>query len=346
MTDLSVRLPDGSTRELAAGSTGADVALAIGKRLAKDALAVRIDGVEADLTQAIPDGALVEILTPTTPAGREILRHSTAHVLAQAVVRLWPGAHFAIGPVIDDGFYYDFELPDGQRFSDDDLERIEAQMREIIKEEQPFVRSEHSIDEGRALFQDQPYKVEIIDAVAAGQSEVDASGDASVVSAYKNTEGFTDLCRGPHVPSTGKLGNFKLMRVAGAYWRGDEKRPQLQRIYGTAFESDAALNEHLFRLEEAERRDHRKLGEQLDLFSFPDELGSGLAVFHPKGGTIRRVMEDYSRKRHVEEGYEFVNTPHVTKSECSRPQGTWTGSLTECIRQWNLIMASSTTSNQ
>ena len=321
MTDLSVRLPDGSTRELAAGSTGADVALAIGKRLAKDALAVRIDGVEADLTQAIPDGALVEILTPTTPAGREILRHSTAHVLAQAVVRLWPGAHFAIGPVIDDGFYYDFELPDGQRFSDDDLERIEAQMREIIKEEQPFVRSEHSIDEGRALFQDQPYKVEIIDAVAAGQSEVDASGDASVVSAYKNTEGFTDLCRGPHVPSTGKLGNFKLMRVAGAYWRGDEKRPQLQRIYGTAFESDAALNEHLFRLEEAERRDHRKLGEQLDLFSFPDELGSGLAVFHPKGGTIRRVMEDYSRKRHVEEGYEFVNTPHVTKSELFETSG-------------------------
>ncbi len=321
MTDLSVRLPDGSTRELAAGSTGADVALAIGKRLAKDALAVRIDGVEADLTQAIPDGALVEILTPTTPAGREILRHSTAHVLAQAVVRLWPGAHFAIGPVIDDGFYYDFELPDGQRFSDDDLERIEAQMREIIKEEQPFVRSEHSIDEGRALFQDQPYKVEIIDAVAAGQSEVDASGDASVVSAYKNTEGFTDLCRGPHVPSTGKLGNFKLMRVAGAYWRGDEKRPQLQRIYGTAFESVAALNEHLFRLEEAERRDHRKLGEQLDLFSFPDELGSGLAVFHPKGGTIRRVMEDYSRKRHVEEGYEFVNTPHVTKSELFETSG-------------------------
>ena len=321
MTDLSVRLPDGSTRELAAGSTGADVALAIGKRLAKDALAVRIDGVEADLTQAIPDGALVEILTPTTPAGREILRHSTAHVLAQAVVRLWPGAHFAIGPVIDDGFYYDFELPDGQRFSDDDLERIEAQMREIIREEQPFVRSEHSIDEGRALFQDQPYKVEIIDAVAAGQSEVDASGDVSVVSTYKNTEGFTDLCRGPHVPSTGKLGNFKLMRVAGAYWRGDEKRPQLQRIYGTAFESDAALNEHLFRLEEAERRDHRKLGEQLDLFSFPDELGSGLAVFHPKGGTIRRVMEDYSRKRHVEEGYEFVNTPHVTKSELFETSG-------------------------
>jgi len=321
MTDLSVRLPDGSTRELAAGSTGADVALAIGKRLAKDALAVRIDGVEADLTQAIPDGALVEILTPTTPAGREILRHSTAHVLAQAVVRLWPGAHFAIGPVIDDGFYYDFELPDGQRFSDDDLERIEAQMREIIREEQPFVRSEHSIDEGRALFQDQPYKVEIIDAVAAGQSEVDASGDVSVVSTYKNTEGFTDLCRGPHVPSTGKLGNFKLMRVAGAYWRGDEKRPQLQRIYGTAFESDAALNEHLFRLEEAERRDHRKLGEQLDLFSFPDELGSGLAVFHPKGGTIRRVMEDYSRKRHVEEGYEFVNSPHVTKSELFETSG-------------------------
>ena len=312
---VMVRLPDGSTKELDEGATGADLAASIGSRLAKDALAIRVDGAEADLSTVLPDGAAIEILTPSTPAGREVLRHSTAHVLAQAVLRLWPGAHFAIGPVIEDGFYYDFELPDGQHFSDDDLVRIEATMREIVKEDQPFVRSEHTIDEGLALFAAQPFKTEIIRTVADGGAEVDAPAGATVVSAYKNSESFTDLCRGPHVPSTKRLGHFKLMRVAGAYWRGDEKRPQLQRIYGTAWESKDALAQHLFRLEEAEKRDHRKLGTQMDLFSFPDELGSGLAVFHPRGGTIRRVMEDYSRQRHVEADYEFVYTPHVTKSD-------------------------------
>ncbi|MEI8405508.1 MAG: threonine--tRNA ligase [Actinomycetes bacterium] len=312
---VMVRLPDGSTKELDEGATGADLAASIGSRLAKDALAITIDGAEADLSSALPDGSTIEILTPSSAAGREVLRHSTAHVLAQAVLRLWPGSHYAIGPVIEDGFYYDFELPDGQHFSDDDLGRIEAAMREIVKEDQRFVRSEHTIDEGLALFATQPYKTEIIRTVSQGGAEVDASAGATVVSAYRNSESFTDLCRGPHVPSTRRLGHFKLMRVAGAYWRGDEKRPQLQRIYGTAWESKDALAQHLYRLEEAEKRDHRKLGQQLDLFSFPDEIGSGLAVFHPRGGTIRRVMEDYSRQRHVEADYEFVYTPHVTKSD-------------------------------
>jgi len=319
--DVMLRLPDGSTRSLPNGSTGADFAASIGRRLAKDALAVKINGAESDLSVVLPDGALVEILTAQSSAGREVLRHSTAHVLAQAVLRRWPGAHFAIGPVIEDGFYYDFELPGDARFSDEDLAAIESTMREIVREDQPFERSEHGIEAGRAMFADQPFKVEIIDAVAAGADEVDAAGDATVVSAYRNSDEFTDLCRGPHVPSTSRLGHFKLMRVAGAYWRGDEKRPQLQRIYGTAWESKEALAEHLFRLEEAERRDHRKLGVQLDLFSFPEELGSGLAVFHPKGGTIRRVMEDYSRQRHVEAGYEFVYTPHVTKAELFETSG-------------------------
>jgi len=312
---VMVRLPDGSTKELDEGATGADLAASIGSRLAKDALAITIDGAEADLSSALPDGSTIEILTPSSAAGREVLRHSTAHVLAQAVLRLWPGSHYAIGPVIEDGFYYDFELPDGQHFSDDDLGRIEAAMREIVKEDQRFVRSEHTIDEGLALFATQPYKTEIIRTVSQGGAEVDASAGATVVSTYRNSESFTDLCRGPHVPSTRRLGHFKLMRVAGAYWRGDEKRPQLQRIYGTAWESKDALAQHLYRLEEAEKRDHRKLGQQLDLFSFPDEIGSGLAVFHPRGGTIRRVMEDYSRQRHVEADYEFVYTPHVTKSD-------------------------------
>ena len=311
----TIRLPDGSIRDLDAGATGADLAASIGKRLAKDALAVVIDGQETDLSVSLPDGASVEIVTPTTSRGRDILRHSTAHVLAQAVLRLWPGAKFAIGPVIEDGFYYDFDLPGGAHFSDDDLVRIEAEMRRIIEENQPFIREEHAIEEGLALFAEQPYKSEIIVKVSSGEDEVDAVPGATTVSTYRNSEAFTDLCRGPHVPSTGRLGHFKLMRVAGAYWRGDVSRPQLQRIYGTAFESKQALEEHLFRLEEAERRDHRVLGSQLDLFSFPDEVGPGLAVFHPKGGIVRRVMEEYSRSRHEREGYEFVYTPHVSKSD-------------------------------
>ena len=324
MAAVSVRLPDGTTKELEPGTTALGLAQAIGPRLAKAAVAATVDGHPVDLATELADGNEVSVVTAATPEGREVLRHSTAHVLAQAVLRLWPGAHFAIGPVIEDGFYYDFELPNGERFSDDDLERIAAEMRIIMGEDQPFVRSEHTFAEGLALFADQPFKREIIEAVGAGGEGVDALSEGASptsVSTYWNAPGFTDLCRGPHVPSTGRLGHFALMRVAGAYWRGDEKRQQLQRIYGTAWESDQALAEHLTRLEEAEKRDHRKLGAELDLFSFPEELGSGLAVFHPRGGTIRRLMEDYSRQRHAEAGYEFVNTPHITKSNLFETSG-------------------------
>ncbi len=312
---ISVWLPDGSNRELAEGTTAADLALAIGPRLAKAAVVATIDGHEVDLSTPLADGEEVAIITGDTDAGREVLRHSTAHVLAQAVLRLWPGAKYAIGPVIENGFYYDFELPDGARFSDDDLDRVEAEMRSIMAEDQPFIRHEHAIEEGLEIFGDQPFKREIIEAVEAGADEVDAEAGGSLVSTYWNSDSFTDLCRGPHVPSTSRLGHFKLMRVAGAYWRGDEKKEQLQRIYGTAWETAKALGAYLHQLEEAERRDHRKLGAELDLFSFPDEIGPGLAIFHPKGGTIRRLMEDYSRQRHVESGYEFVNSPHITKSQ-------------------------------
>ncbi|MGO8860883.1 MAG: threonine--tRNA ligase [Acidimicrobiales bacterium] len=316
---ISVRLPDGSTRELAEGTTAAEFARSIGRNLAKAAVVATVDGREVDLSVPLVDGAEVAVVTETSEAGRAVLRHSTAHVLAQAVLRLWPGAKYAIGPVIENGFYYDFELPDGARFSDDDLGRIEAEMRAIVAEDQPFVRHEHEFGEGLALFADQPFKREIIEAVESGVDEVDAGG--SVVSTYWNSDAFIDLCRGPHVPSTGRLGHFKLMRVAGAYWRGDEKRPQLQRIYGTAWESEKALAAHLHQLEEAERRDHRKLGAELDLFSFPEEIGPGLAIFHPKGGTVRRLLEDYSRQRHVAAGYEFVNSPHITKSELFEVSG-------------------------
>src|SRR5262249_28477473 len=260
----------------------------------------------------LPDGATVEIITNDTPRGRHVLRHSTAHVLAQAVTQLWPGAKYAIGPPIDDGFYYDFELPGGGSFTDEDLARIEDRMRQVVGEDQPFVREEHSVDEGMKLFTDQPYKLEIIQRVDETDAAEGVGGN--VVSAYRNTPDFVDLCRGPHVPSTGKLGAFKLMRLAGAYWRGDEKRPQLQRIYGTAWESDKALKEHLHFLEEAAKRDHRKIGADLDLFHFPPEIGGGLPVFHPKGGLIRKLMEDYSRSEHEAAGYSFVNTPHITKS--------------------------------
>jgi threonyl-tRNA synthetase len=320
---LHIKLPDGSQREYPRGVTAAEVAASIGKRLAKDAIAAKVDGDWVDLDRPIDHDAAVTIVTPDSSDGREVLRHSTAHVMAQAVTDLFPGARYAIGPAIEDGFYYDFELPDGRHFSEDDLGRIEARMREIVAADEPFVREEVDRDEGLRLFADQPYKVEIIERVdPEDASEV---GEGTVISVYRNPRdgdgAFVDLCRGPHVPSTKRLGAFKLTRVAGAYWRGDEKRPMLQRIYGTAWESQAALEAHLHQLEEAERRDHRKLGVELDLFSFPGEIGSGLAVFHPKGGTVRRLMEDYSRERHVAAGYEFVNSPHIAKEDLFNTSG-------------------------
>ncbi|HWE56300.1 MAG TPA: threonine--tRNA ligase [Acidimicrobiales bacterium] len=312
--EINVRLPDGSARELPAGSTGSDLASSIGRGLAKAAVAVTVDGRETDLTTALPDGAEVAVITDSSPAGRHILRHSTAHVLAQAVTDLWPGARYAIGPPIEDGFYYDFELPDGAHFSDTDLDRIEERMGRIVAEAQPFTREEHTIGEGLALFAGQPYKQEIIEGVDAAEDDQAEGVGSGGVSTYRNNDRFVDLCRGPHVPTTGRLGHFKLMKVAAAYWRGDERRPQLQRIYGTAWESKAALEEHLHRLEEAEKRDHRRLGAELDLFHFPPEIGGGLPVFHPKGGLIRKLMEDYSRAEHEKGGYEFVYTPHLAKA--------------------------------
>ncbi|MCA1832654.1 MAG: threonine--tRNA ligase [Actinomycetota bacterium] len=245
-------------------------------------------------------------VAPDSREGREILRHSAAHVLAQAVCDLFPGARYAIGPPIEDGFYYDFDV--GRPFTPDDLDAIEKRMREIIKARQPFVREELSRDDALKVFADQPYKVEIIE----GVDETEGAGGA-VISVYHN-EGWTDLCRGPHVDSTGAIRAFKLQRIAGAYWRGDEKRPMLQRIYGTAWESKEALNGHLQRLEEAAKRDHRKLGRELDLFSFPEELGGGLLVWHPRGGVLRKQLEDYAREVNLGNGYVPVYTPHVAKS--------------------------------
>ena len=321
---IKVRLPDDSVRELPAGSTGLDLAQSIGKRLAQAAVATVVNGVETDLGVALADGAQVSIVTSDSDAGRHVLRHSTAHVLAQAVVQLFEGAKFTIGPAIEDGFYYDFELPNNKTFSDADLVAIAERMQQIVDADQPFVRSEMSADDALKVFKDQPYKCEIIQRVTKGDADsVDAleAGSADSVSVYRNSESFVDLCRGPHVPSTSRLGHFALMKVAGAYWRGNEKGPMLQRIYGTAWESKSALAEHLHRLEEAEKRDHRRLAVEMDLLSFPQELGGGLAVWHPKGGIVRKLMEDYSRERHQNGGYKFVFTPHLANAHLFETSG-------------------------
>jgi threonyl-tRNA synthetase len=304
---IQLTLPDGSVREYPSGTTGLDVATEIGPGLAKAAVAVTVDGVEFDLTRPIETGGAFTVITDSTDAGRAVLRHSSAHVMAQAVLDLYPGAKFAIGPSIVDGFYYDFEI--GRPFTPEDLEAIEARMNEIIAADQPFVREELTIEAGLAEFSDQPFKVEIIESV-----DEDEGAAGAAVSVYRNN-GFVDLCRGPHVPSTGRLEAVKLLRSSGAYWRGDEHLAQLQRIYGTAWESKKSLEAYLHRLEEADKRDHRRLGRELDLYSFPTELGSGLAIWHPKGGILRKEIEDYSRRTHLAHGYEYVVSPHVAKAD-------------------------------
>lgn len=315
---ITVQLPDGSAREILAGTTAAGLAASIGAGLARAALIAVVDGEELDLNRPLRDGAVVEIVTGPSDRGLHTIRHSTAHVMAQAILDLYPGTQLAIGPPIEDGFYYDADLPDGQTLSEEDLDKIEARMQEIVAADQPFVRHELPAEEAATFFADELYKAEIIERVtggtAPGQDTGEVGSDGETISYYANGDGFRDMCTGPHVPSTGKLGHFKLQSVAGAYWRGDVSRPMLQRIYGTAWDSKKALKTHLQMLEEAEKRDHRRLAQELDLVSWPDELGPGLAVWHPKGARIRKLMEDYSRDRHENGGYEYVFSPHIAKS--------------------------------
>lgn len=308
-----ITLPDGSERQYDDGVTGFDVASDIGPRLAQAAVAVTVDSAMYDLHRPIKTDAAVSIVTDNTEAGRHVMRHSAAHIMAQAVLELFPGSTYAIGPAIEDGFYYDFSVD--RPFTPEDLDEIEKKMIEIVAADQSFERSELAIADAVTEFADHPFKVEIIKGVDAGEGV-----DDTTVSTYRN-DAFLDLCRGPHLPSTGRLGAFKLLRSAGAYWRGDESNPQLQRIYGTAWESKKALDEYLVRLEEAAKRDHRKLGAELDLFSFPSELGSGLAIWHPKGGILRKTIEDYSRRTHIDGGYDYVVTPHVAKADLWETSG-------------------------
>ncbi|CAL9626770.1 Threonine--tRNA ligase [Streptomyces sp. enrichment culture] len=318
MSDVRVIIQRDSEREervVTTGTTAAD--LFPGERTV---VAARVDGELKDLAYELRDGETVEGVEISSEDGLNILRHSTAHVMAQAVQELFPEAKLGIGPPIRDGFYYDFDVK--EPFTPEDLKRVEKKMQEIQKRGQRFSRRVTSDDAAREELADEPYKLELIGlkgnaAQAADGADAEVGGGELTI--YDNLDAKTgelcwkDLCRGPHLPTTRNIPAFKLMRSAAAYWRGSEKNPQLQRIYGTAWPSKDELKAHLDFLAEAEKRDHRKLGAELDLFSFPDELGPGLAVFHPKGGVIRKVMEDYSRRRHEVSGYEFVNTPHISK---------------------------------
>jgi threonyl-tRNA synthetase len=302
MSGIRVVLPDGSERELPAGASGRDLATSIGPGLAKAALAVRVNGQVRDLDRSLEDGATVAILTDKDPDALGLLRHSAAHVLATAVREIFPGAGIGFGPAIDDGFYYDFDVP--RPFTPEDLERIEARMAEVVKSDFPFVREVVDRSEANRRFSDDPLKLERI-------SEL---GDDETISVY--TDGpFTDLCRGPHIPSTGRLKHFKLLHGAGAYWRGDEHRQMLQRIYGTAWFRQEDLDAYLHRLEEARKRDHRVIGKQLDLFSISDIVGPGLVLWHPKGAMVRWLLSRAVEDDNVSAGYDLVYTPNITREE-------------------------------
>ena len=313
--EREMRAPLGSTAGAVLREAGASAVVA------------RVNGTLVDLAHPVDDGDVVQPVAMDSDEGRAVLRHSTAHVLAQAVQELFPKARLGIGPPVKDGFYYDFDVE--QPFTPDDLDALTTRMRKIVKEGQRFSRRALSDDEARAELADEPYKLELIGLkgaaqnVAEGASAEVGGGELTIYDNLRRDDAvaWKDLCRGPHLPTTKYIPAFQLMRVAAAYWRGSEKNPQLQRIYGTAWESKEALRAHLDMLAEAEKRDHRKLGAELDLFSFPEQIGSGLAVWHPKGGVVRMVMEDYSRRRHEEAGYQFVQTPHLTKGALFETSG-------------------------
>jgi threonyl-tRNA synthetase len=308
MPDMTVTLPDGSSLSVPEGATVLDVAATIGPRLAQAALAGKVNGELVDIDRAVSAGDAVEIVTPKSPEALGILRHSTAHVMAEAVKDLFPMTRFGIGPAIEDGFYYDFDVE--RSFTPDDLERIEGRMREIIAEQLPFRRGELDRLEAIDEFEGQPYKQELIEELPEGET----------ISVYRQGT-FEDLCRGPHVPDTGRIGAFKLTKIAGAYWRGDSERPMLQRIYGTAWFTQADLDAYLQRLEEAERRDHRKLGKELDLFSFHEVAGAGLPLYHPKGARVLRIMQQWLREELYRRGYVEAITPHIYKADVWKISG-------------------------
>ncbi len=321
MSAVTVTLPDGSSLELEEGASGADAAAAIGPRLAKDALGIKVDGELRDLGAELPDGAKIAIVTARSKGDEAadalwLIRHDAAHVMATAVVELWPGTKVSIGPPIEGGFYYDFEFPDGERPTEADLERIEAAMREHVAADEPFERTELPAAEAIERFrdEDQPYKVELIEDLVRDEG-------VETVSLYRNGP-FTDLCRGPHAPSTGRIKAFKLNSIAGAYWRGDETRQMLTRIYGTAFHSQGDLDEQLERLELARENDHRRLGPELDLFRFREEA-PGMPFWLPNGTVLLRLIEREVREQLTKRGYVEIKTPRVLDEELWHRSGHW-----------------------
>jgi threonyl-tRNA synthetase len=313
---MHVLLPDGSRKELEDGATGADLAAAIGPGLARAALAIKSNGHLRDLARPLADGEQVEVVTDRSPESLELIRHDTAHVLAAAVLDLYPGTKISIGPPIEDGFYYDFEFPEGVTVSDHDLPALEEKMREHVRAEEPFTREDVTVDEAIDRFraEDQPYKVELIEDLVRDEG-------VDIVSLYTNGP-FTDLCRGPHAPSTGRIKAFKLLSLAGAYWRGDANRQMLTRIYGTAFHSGKELQEHLDRLEQARARDHRKLGRELNLFMF-SELSPGMPFWQPDGMVVLNALTDLWRRENAARGYREVKTPILYDAELFRMSGHW-----------------------
>src|SRR5215210_7289969 len=313
---MHVLLPDGSRKDLDDGATGADLAAAIGPGLARAALAVKVDGRVLDLARALDDGARVEIVTERSPDALELIRHDTAHVLAAAVLDAYPGTRISIGPPIEDGFYYDFEFPAGVTVSDHDLPALEERMREHVKAREEFRREDVTAGAAieRFLAEDQPYKVELIEDLVRDEG-------VHTVSLYTN-DGFTDLCRGPHAPDTGRIKAFKLLSLAGAYWRGDAARQMLTRIYGTAFHSKAELDEHLERLEQARARDHRKLGRELKLFMF-SELSPGSPFWQPAGMQIWNELTELWRVENRRRGYREVKTPILYDVDLWKQSGHW-----------------------
>ena len=305
---MNIALPDGSVKELAAGATVADVAASIGAGLAKAALAGKVDGTLVDLTATVTDGATVEIITAKSPEALHIMRHSCAHIMAEAVQELYPGTQIAFGPATDDGYFYDFELPNN--ISSDDFGAIEKKMAEIVKADEPFVREVVSIDEAKKIFADQRFKLEHIDDLTDQE-----------ISIYRHGS-FVDLCAGPHVPSAGKIGAFKMMKLAGAYWRGDATREQLQRLYGTAFFKKSELEEYLHNLEEAEKRDHRRIGREMDIFMMRDEA-PGFPFFLPNGMILKNTLLDYWREIHKKAGYVEISTPMIMNKQLWQTSGHW-----------------------
>ncbi|MBN1481046.1 threonine--tRNA ligase [candidate division KSB1 bacterium] len=308
MPDIKIIFPDGNVKQYEHGVTGLDILHEINGRLKKEAVAVKIDEAVYDLQRALPHGGALRFLTFDSREGKDVFWHSSAHVMAHAVKQVFPDAKFAFGPPVDEGFYYDIDA--GHSISLEDFDKIEQKMADIVKADRPFERAELSVDEAIEIFNQrkEDYKVE----------QIERLGEPPSI--YKEGD-FIDLCRGPHLPSTGYIKYFKLLSIAGAYWLGDEKNPMLQRLYGIAFPKKSQLDEFLHRLEEAKKRDHRRLGKELDLFSIQDEIGPGLVLWHPKGAFIRHKIEEFWKQRHLEAGYEFVNSPHIARKNLWNTSG-------------------------